>query len=1148
MQRLFALMFIFCFALPVFGQGTSDGPKKGADKTVDKRADKGTEKAIEKVVEKETPKVPVLERNYIYIPYQNFSKVLENQPQGVFLPLSLFQELLASFYRVPQVVPQTTPFGYALSQARYKAKVEEGILSVDLSLQLETFQKGWTRIPLLLPKTAITSFELGAPHYLLASRRGYSLLVQGPGKFMAKAKFFTKIQKKEKLRSISFQGPEVGMGTFEITVPGQNHTFTSDQSLFVRALPKKDHTLLNLFLPPQGNFSLHWQEKKKEIPLPKGQIEALSIVQSNYSLEGEQHKVTLRFEVFGGTADTFNVKFPSSYEYSFIGGQFLSMIPDPQEDGKTKRLVLKLNRPIKKEYTFQFQLEQRYLKLPTRVSPPEIQVEGARQIRGYLVLYSSGEAEATPFQYKGFTRTSFQPLQNLVSPSSPYVFFYTHLGTQKGEAQLIYKLAKKKPEIEPQLGLLAQLEENRLRLQGRIYLKIRKARLLSFQISLPRGYDNPYIMSENGTIEKLGPNAQTGGTNFEIVLNKAADAAALVELEAHRPYPAPCAAGKTLEEKKDPTYKKHLEGCADCKEWAEYQETKALPLPWMVVLEGVQPKGFLSVAARSKYNLEVTRLSSLLRDTPSEEEGRTLPAPAGTGKVYSTYRILKFPYSLHCRLIPKDPKVFVSVNSLITLKERLFQIHTTLKYKIFDAGITQVTFRLPSSFKAEDIRVEGDFIRSSLPPKGKEKDWKVVFQKEILGEYHLKIFYEREIQSLPLGKLSSLPTFEVEAREGKYHPSYLALAKEGNVNFYFVEKNLKEMDVAGLPEFLKKEKPFRAYEILGRDFSLKTQAMKLEYAPVLNTVVEHFHLDGVLNRDGTFQNQFYLTVKNNGRQYLNLKLPKGFQSLLVEVEGRPLLRPPRGKTPEDVLINILNLPSSQQQRVQDRIRIRGRYTLQGSKLGLKGLEKLSPPNLGGVPITLYTWDLYLPRGYSYREFGEDYVHSSNPKALLGYLQRLVGGEASFTSNQQGKVYQLKSQFAQSSGFFQNIVLDGQRFSFYLPGPQASDTKGLPPLPVSYLGKKTTYFLYFLSLLLTAFFTLLLVRFLPFRKTSILTGEGVFVVLISLVLSTGYQGFLLASLLALAGCGLFWTGNFVLVESARKGSGTPSAKEESREGN
>ncbi|RME75190.1 MAG: hypothetical protein D6785_15105, partial [Planctomycetota bacterium] len=878
--------------------------------------------------------------------------------------------------------------------------------------------------------------------------------------------------------------------------------------------------VLSSLVPGTGQIRLVWKKKKKVLPIPKGQLEALNIVQSTYSLEGESHKVTLVFDVFGGRRGEFEVTYPESYEFTFLKGENLQQIPTPLKKGKKYTIKIRLKKPIQRSYTFQFQLERSFLKLPERTSPPLIEVVNARQTRGYFVLYSQGEAEAIPLAYDGLVRTSFDAISKWVSQSSPYVFFYTQKGTQKKPLRPLYQLKRKQPEIEPHYGLMAYVDENQIGFKARIHLKIRKAKLLSFWVILPLGYEEPYITSRNGNMERVKEDPKGRGIIYEVVLNQGQRERALVEMEGKRKYPVQCAIGAKLKGKK---WETHLATCPYCKEWKEFKDTKVLSMPYILIPKGIQPRGVLSLATRNKYNLFIQSKDGLIQENLRGDELALVPSLPTGYQTYSQFRILKPHYKLKCKLVPKKPKVFITQNSLVSLKEGLFRVSHYLKLQVFDAPITELHFHLPKGYTKDDVRFDGKWIRAFQPPKKKEKFWTLSFQKEILGSYSLLIAYEKQIPNLPVGKLSPLPKVSMYVVEGKYYPSYIAVSKEDQVNLYFAEQNLQLTDVRNLPHFMQKEKPFQSYRLLDRKFRLEIQALKREYAPVLNAIVEHFHLDSAMGQDGTLQSQFFLVLKNNGRQYLPIQLPKGYTSLLLQVNGKPVLRPPKGKDEaREVLVPLLSSRRRKESTSLQTIYIRGRYTLEYPKFSyLFGSLKLVPPGVRDVPITLYTWNLYLPKSYTYLDFGDDFIYQKSYENPLLRLRRTLEGTGRYFVSKRGVINELKSHFR--SGFFKDIVLHGQLKELYLPGPKASGP--IPSLKVPYLGKKTAAFLYLLIFLTVLMGVYFLGNILPISKFYLVFSLAGFLLFISLFFSHGWQSFFLAAFIALAVISLYWIAMF-----------------------
>jgi hypothetical protein len=150
-----------------------------------------------------------------------------------------------------------------------------------------------------------------------------------------------------------------------------------------------------------------------------------------------------------------------------------------------------------------------------------------------------------------------------------------------------------------------------------------------------------------------------------------------------------------------------------------------------------------------------------------------------------------------------------------------------------------------------------------------------------------------------------------------------------------------------------------AYRYLRPGYSVVSTVQQFEEAALLQALVESVHLVTVVSDDGQRISELTLSVQNQGRQYLELKLPEDVTVWSAFVGGQPV-RPSRRNGSH--LLPIERLGGADQP-----LSVRLTYVGRGRFPRTRGRVEFESPAFG-VPLKDARWDIFLPPDYEYRRF------------------------------------------------------------------------------------------------------------------------------------------------------------------------------------
>ncbi len=267
--------------------------------------------------------------------------------------------------------------------------------------------------------------------------------------------------------------------------------------------------------------------------------------------------------------------------------------------------------------------------------------------------------------------------------------------------------------------------------------------------------------------------------------------------------------------------------------------------------------------------------------------------------------------------------------------------------------------------------IEGDSIQEKVLRAGKNKkknQWHIRLQKRILGDYQLRVRFEKAMGEIPVGKGSLVPVPGIRIVGTEQEQGWIAISKRPNLEIEPVVRALEPVDPKELPSVAHGSQVFLAYRYLKHPWTLNLKVTRHEYEAVLTTIIQRAHFETVVSAEGASTTELILMVQNNQRQYLELRLP-GFGSeaeakiLSLTVAGKPVRPARRGDG--TTMIRMIKSASA-----KEAFPIRMVYESKERAFSFRSSshEFVSPAFLD-IPVSRTTWTVYLPFGFKHYSFG-----------------------------------------------------------------------------------------------------------------------------------------------------------------------------------
>jgi hypothetical protein len=388
-------------------------------------------------------------------------------------------------------------------------------------------------------------------------------------------------------------------------------------------------------------------------------------------------------------------------------------------------------------------------------------------------------------------------------------------------------------------------------------------------------------------------------------------------------------------------------------------------LPPALVLDSVHPlgldklHGYISVASETGLGLKTAALAGL-----TEIPASALPGPAGAGAGWLAFKYLAnepapdAPWTLSLATELIESWVRAEIFHSITVGETLTSGRTMVRYEIQNAPIKELRLRTPAVW--QNVEFSGAGIRR----RDRTNDvWRVELQHRVRGEYRLTVVWEmpRKAGANEVA-LTGLEALNVERETGA-----LSLHAQAPLQLTFKEfrGDLVRVDARELPDWAQSvpagatsSTAVLAYRYLRPGWELTLEAQRFSEAALLQALIENARLRTVVADDGQLMTQMELTVRNNGRQHLEVTLPSGAKIWSAFVAGQPVRPARRG---DRLLLPLDGLGADAPVSV-DLI-----YVSQGRFPSRRGKVELASPGLD-MPMKDTRWELFLPPDYVYDKF------------------------------------------------------------------------------------------------------------------------------------------------------------------------------------
>jgi hypothetical protein len=814
--------------------------------------------------------------------------------------------------------PQPAASTASIDSANYSGVVNDRVAVLDATLQFSSAMVGQI-VPLFNEDVAVQQFSVkNGRAELVRNGGGISVRFATKGSVTLQIKLLVRIAGDVTKRRLAFAIPPALSSQVTLALDEAEADVDFPAAVSFQRFLDKDKTRVQAVIGSAGQIELLWTPRVKRAAEVAATVFCQNAALVTFGGGVVNVRATLDYQITQGELRQARVQLPAGQKLLRVEGKEIRMWEIKNENGR-QVLVVDLIKGISPDWRLTMETESVLDALPANVAvgiPHALEVKrenGLVALRGAeeLVLSVASASGLERVDAEEFDRVAGDKTDNLTS-----VFRFANPGFALGvRAEAI------RPEIEAVVRNNFRVGTEQVGLTAVIDYTIKRAGVFTLKVTLP----------EACRVESV--------TGNNILQQAERNDGGLRVLEV------------TLKERTAGAYALGIELARDFKN-----------LPPSLNVAGVHPldtaklTGYVAVSAEPGVEVKTETFDGL-----TEIPAVSLPdyAPGtGTGNLLAYKYISATPKStpewkLNVATENVAAWVRAEIFNTFTLTETLVNGRALVRYDIANAPVKELRVRVPEIFK--NIEINGANIRSR---KQDGDVWVVELQSPVQGSYLLTVTWDESCAD----KNHTLELAGISATGADRETGLLAISAKAPLQASESSAvDLQRVDAGDIPDWAGSpdNAPALTYRYVRPGYKLALDVRRFDEAEVLQALIDNAQFTSVVADDGQMMTEMSLSVRNNGRQFLEIALPAGVNVWSAFVAGQPVRPSLRG--------DKLLLPIQQSGADDDAISVELTYVGTNSFPRARGNMGFASPQFD-MPLKNARWEVYLPPDFDYQKF------------------------------------------------------------------------------------------------------------------------------------------------------------------------------------
>jgi prepilin-type processing-associated H-X9-DG protein len=801
----------------------------------------------------------------------------------------------------------------SILSATYSGTVQDKVAQFDATIEIATTATNQI-VPLFGEDIALESFAAKGEARLVREGRTVGVLLPTRGNVTLQLKLIAKLGGDVTRRQLAFGIPPALSSRVSVVIDEAEADVDFPTAVSFTRTSANQQTRVEAVSGPAERLELNWTPRVKRA----AEIVATVFVHNTalVTIGGGvmNTRATLDYQISQGELKQVRVQVPAGQRLLRVEGEAIR-----SWEVKEDTLVVDLLKGVSPAWKLTVETEKVLEKLPATAKIELPHALDVKRETGLVALRASEEVSVTVENAQELQRVDAEEFYRAAPDKKDGIL--SAFRFLKTDFSLSVRAETVQPQVEAVVHNRVQIGGESVQVVAEIDYAIKRAGVFSLRLALPEGYRLESVTGES----------------VSQWVERREEGAPLVEV--------------TLKERTIGAYKLDL---------ALTQNYRQLPRT--VAIAGVHPlgtqklSGYITVATDLGVAAKTGAFEGLT-EIPFASVPGERAASGGSALAYKF--IAAAPgaapgWKLSVTTEAVEPWLRAEIMNTVTLTETLVSGRTQVKYDIANAPVKEFRVRVPAGLK--NVELTGAQIRRRDETNG---EWRVELQSKVRGEYLLTVTWE-----LPRAGTTNVVELEgVQALGVEREAGYIAVVAKPplQVAEHAAGELLTKIDARELPQWPGRPDvaTVLVYRYLRPGYKLALDARRYDEAEVLQGLIDNARLTTVVAEDGQMMTELSLSIRNNGRQYLEIELPEKTKVWSAFVAGEPV-RP-------SVREGKLLLPLERDTASDAPVSVEVTFIGQDKFPRTHGTLSLVSPRFD-LPLKNAHWDLILPVDYDYSRF------------------------------------------------------------------------------------------------------------------------------------------------------------------------------------
>jgi hypothetical protein len=868
--------------------------------------------------------------NLVYLPYKEFSAVLDKKNSTVFLPYSQFLDLWRRAR--PESKDAAGPLVQSvITQATYTGKIENNLARLEATFKIKVLDKAWGRVPLKFGDAAVGKMTTENDQILLigTGEGTYDLLLPTVGEHTVKLELVTRVHTSTDGKSFDLEVPLVGISNLDLTIPSPDQTVDVVPHLVSTPVEGgANSTKIQANVGSTNKLTARWFPRVSKTP----EMELLTSVSNQIHARVAdglvQTEAILTFQVLRGELNQVVVAIPLGHRILDVAVPNLKGWKAANEanrqiitidllgtNAKTIPVEIRTERSAAGEI-----LELGGIEEDGKVVG--IHAVGAVRESGVIVVSHGPELALSIEQQRGLMRIeAAEVAEGLRGAENFYFKFYNPN----------FRLGVTAKPVEPRVtvnhGTVLEFTDDELKLISNLDYNVERAGLFELKYTIPEGIKIDSVDCEQKQEFSVTPD----GKILTLTLKQKTQSNIRVAVRGHLSF-------------------------------SDGLQSQQLKLPILEPTNVAREQGTVQVYAPEAIEVVTDEkgLVSVQPDRTADQQARP------NMRLASAWTYNRRPIEIPVSTVRKPTRLTAEIATKLNVNREILEVTSQVAFHVQYAGIDTFRIAVPAAV-SDSVQIEPMPGSGAVPIKQKSHaeaqdgfvTWTINTQREAVGKQIFRVKYDLKLNKQnQTAKVTVQPVrvLGVLDKAGMMEQTpvtnllgEIVVQKDRLWSLVASPNDLQTIDVRELT--LLPPEGALAYRYSQQANELVLTATEHEIQEVVQTVISRALVEAVQTYDDTVTFRCRYLMKTSERQRLQLELPAKVQPLGVMVAGKQvnLERSPASNTKagsELYYVNVARSGSSDQQFTMTIV-----YRIDAEKLPTSefgGPLKFDLPQLGAT--------------------------------------------------------------------------------------------------------------------------------------------------------------------------------------------------------